>query len=248
MKKILIALNSRIVAADFQKRIPGCYEVMCCHNGTDALYLLDGYRPDVLVIDVMLDYLDGFSVIKAANAAGIYPRVIALTDFLSDYITDVSENLNVSHMFRYGSGMNAITASILELAESEEMRQSTSACIQELLIHLGFHMNTSGAAVIQTALEVYIQDPAQNLISQLYPKVAEICKGTPSQVERAIRTTVKRTWEQCNDALWRLYFAVGKNGNVARPKNGDFLARMSRCVENMLHSNEQSGMDSEKAG
>jgi len=46
------------------------YRVRLCHDGTDALAVLDEAVPDLLMIDVMLPRKDGFQVLEALRARG----------------------------------------------------------------------------------------------------------------------------------------------------------------------------------
>lgn len=239
MKKLLIAVNSELVSEDLKMRLFSRFEIQCCHNGTQALSTLNDFRPDVVLIDLMLSDLDGITVLKAANAAGIYPRVIALSDYISSYIVQALEQLDVCSLFRYASDMRAVTARIIELGEDSKALSSDRANARNLLAVLGFNMNSSGTSITEIALDLYRKNPSQTLSHELYSAVAALCNGSPAQVERAIRTSIESAWKNRNEEVWRLYFALGKAGNVSKPTNADFLARISGCMENISSSSKQ---------
>ncbi len=248
MKKLLIAVNSQVVSEDFQNRLDKYCRVLCCHSGTEAISLLSEFRPDVLVIDLMLPDLDGITVIKAVRAAGIFPRTVALSDYISSYIVSALEQLEVCRLFRYGIDMRAIAATVLQLIEDREELGSVRSDIRNFIAMLGFRMNNGTSNIIETALELYMRDPSQTFSSALYPATASLCGGSPGSVERAVRYGIECAWKNRNEAIWQLYFAVGKNGRVSKPTNADFLARASCGIRNMRRGIREEEPAKEKTG
>jgi two-component system, OmpR family, response regulator len=61
-------------------------------SGADALRLADGYRPDLIVLDVLLPDIDGFEVCRQLRATGDDVPVIFLTarDATSDTVTGLT--------------------------------------------------------------------------------------------------------------------------------------------------------------
>jgi DNA-binding response OmpR family regulator len=55
------------------------YEVTSVGNGEDALYEIEGGLYDLIVLDVMMPYMNGFDVAKKARAAGIKTPILMLT-------------------------------------------------------------------------------------------------------------------------------------------------------------------------
>ena len=55
------------------------YEVTAVENGADALDEIEGGIYDLIVLDVMMPYMNGFEVAKAARAAGIRTPILMLT-------------------------------------------------------------------------------------------------------------------------------------------------------------------------
>lgn len=248
MKKLLIAVNSAIVSEDLQERLCSHFDILCCHNGTQALAVLNDVRPDFLVIDLMFDDLDGITVLNAALAAGITPRVIALTDYVSTFMAAALEQLDVCSVFRYGSDMRVVAARVIEISEDSSQCRSVQSQIRNLIALLGFNMNALGTRMTEIAVQLYAQNPSQSITRDLYSAVARACNGTVSQVERGIRFSIEKAWLSRNEEIWRLYFSVGKNGKVSRPTNADFLARIACCIENISNVFEQEDRHREKIG
>ena len=55
------------------------YEVTSVENGEDALYEIEGGLYDIIVLDVMMPYMNGFDVAKKARAEGIKTPILMLT-------------------------------------------------------------------------------------------------------------------------------------------------------------------------
>lgn len=72
------------------------YGVLRAYSGTEALYLLEKYRPDLILLDLMLPglsgeellpRLEGIPVIVVSAKAGMEDKVRLLLDGAADYIT-----------------------------------------------------------------------------------------------------------------------------------------------------------------
>lgn len=248
MKKLLIAVNSEIVSDDLRERLASRFEIVCCHDGTEALAVLNDFRPDLLVIDLMLSGLDGITVLNASLAAGITPRVVALTDYVSSYMAASLEQMDVCSTFRYASDMRVVAARVIEISENLYQCRSVQAQIRNLIAVLGFNMNAFGTRMTEIAIHLYIQNPKQAVTQELYPAVARVCNGTATQVERGIRSSIESAWKTRNEEIWRLYFSVGKDGKVSRPTNANFLARIASCIQNISNVFEQEDRHREKIG
>ena len=240
MKKILLALNSEIMAEALQDRLRGAFDVVYCLNSEDALDLLGAYRPDVLVLDLMLGGMDSIGILQAARDTATCSKTVALSNYIGPYTAEMMEVLQVCHLEKTSCDIGQIAGRITDIAlwepDTERIRQS----IRNTLLNLSFKMNTENYRIIECAITEFFKDPSQPLTAQLYPTVARLCNGTATQVEKAIRTGVESAFKNGNESMWRLYFAAGKNGKVSKPTNGDFLARMAMCLnENIEKKGER---------
>lgn len=66
-------MPKKILAVDDEKHIVRLvqvnlerqgYEVVCAHDGKEALQKVEEERPDLVVLDVMMPYMDGFEVLQ----------------------------------------------------------------------------------------------------------------------------------------------------------------------------------------
>lgn len=43
------------------------YEAFCCHDGADAMEVIERLRPDVILLDLCMPQMDGFAVVEELN-------------------------------------------------------------------------------------------------------------------------------------------------------------------------------------
>ena len=236
MKKILIAVHSVQMAQQLHEQLGQMYCVIVCHNGVDAIEILQEHNPEVLVLDIRLSGMDGVTLLQIARHNGIHAQVIALADCLSDYILRALEQLEVSCLLRYDCSVSCIAARAMELVQ-QDCQDTPQMQFQRILALLGFRMNTVGCRITEQALCSYAENPSVHITTGLYPRVAKLCGGSVSQVEKAVRSSIESAWKNGDPQIWRMYFSTGKNGKAEKPSNGEFFARISRCV--MQECNEQ---------
>jgi two-component system alkaline phosphatase synthesis response regulator PhoP len=81
-RKVLIADDEPNIVTSLEFLMRGCdYEVRVARDGEEALRLAEEFRPDVLLLDVMMPLHDGFEVCRRlrANPATRGVRILMLT-------------------------------------------------------------------------------------------------------------------------------------------------------------------------
>ena len=86
--KLLIADAGEEFRLALAENARGFYRVRTAQEGKETLQLLLEFKPDILVLDMMLPGLDGVSILQSAADRGICPVVLAVTKFASDYLVD----------------------------------------------------------------------------------------------------------------------------------------------------------------
>ncbi len=68
------------------------FEVSTAPDGTSALRIARDFRPDLLVLDVMMPHMDGFEVVRRLRSEGILTPVVFLTarDATEDKVTGLT--------------------------------------------------------------------------------------------------------------------------------------------------------------
>ena len=229
--KMLIADASEQFAMSLADALRGAYILRTARDGREAMELVDSFRPDILVIDLMLPGLDGISVLRQTAAAGQSPMVLAMSRYISDYVAEAAAALGVGYLMPKPCDPQATAARISDL--SQRLRQPLFAqpdprtAVSNILLALGVPTKLRGYACTREAILEKIREPAQSVTKELYPTVAALCGGNAVQVERSIRSAIAAAWARGDHQLWQVYFP----GESARPTNASFISRLADCVE-----------------
>ena len=84
MRRLLIAIRSRALADMLTQDLSSRFEVHYCGTGTGVSDLIEGLRPDALVMDLRLPKRTGFAVPESCSRKP--PVIIALSEFIDDDI------------------------------------------------------------------------------------------------------------------------------------------------------------------
>lgn len=241
-RKLLIADGTEEFRLALAEALQGAYYVRCCQDGQEALALLRSFRPDILVLDLMLPGLDGISLLQAAVSSGICPMVLATTRFRNDYIYEASDRLGVGYLMVKPCDIRATVARIGDL--SQRIRQplvsqpDPRTHVSNLLLSLGIPTKLRGYAYLREAILLIVQKPDQSITKELYPTVASLCGDRGKNIERAIRSAIEKAWNQRDDRIWQMYFPPGPDGIISRPTNAAFI---SRLADSLLLQKESAG-------
>lgn len=222
MKTVLIAAESSYLREALAEDLAQQYRILTCADGKRALDAICDHQPDIMVIDLALQKMEGIAVLREAAIAGVQPATVVLAGVVNDSVVRALEDLKVCHIFCKPYSYDYIVACLLEL----EHRPCTGQSYAQLLAQLGFKMNTESTRILLTALGCYMENPEQKITRELYPQVAQLCGGTPLQVEKAIRSAIDAAWKK-NNRQWLKFFPTDNRGRVIRPTNGAFLSRIT---------------------
>jgi len=235
-QKLLIAEGTedfRIALAD---ALRGAYRVMVCSDGTQTREQMRLFRPDILVLDMMLPGLDGISLLQWAVQQQICPMVLATTRFVNDYVLESLSRLGVGYVMVKPCELGATVARIGDL--SQRIRQPVLALpdqrtrVSNLLLALGVPTKLRGYAYLREAILFDMEMPGQSITKVIYPEVARLCGCEAMHVERSIRSAIQAAWAHREEHLWQLYFPQESANGSRWPTNGAFLTRLADGLRN----------------
>ena len=239
--KILIADSLEEFCSALSDILGGKHQVCTTSEGPEALRLLHSFRPDILVLDLMLPGLDGITLLQRAHAQNIHPSVLATTRYSSNYIVHACSQLSVDYMMMKPCDIDATVARICDLAQqipsSAAPRPEARTLISNILLQLGIATKLRGYTYLREAILQMRQDPGQSITKEIYPAAAAVSPGaTAIQAERSIRTAIHGAWRTRDDAVWQLYFPPDDSGSVPRPTNAAFICRLADYLN--LHAQQ----------
>lgn len=236
MLKLIVADNSQERHRAIQKAVGKEYELYCCCDCEELADLLFGIQPDILLLDLMLPGGDGLALLRAANTAGIRPKVLAQTDYFNDHIGRALQGLDVCDVFKKPYTMEALVYKLediqLSLTEKEDIELLLRRNINSVLMALSFVRHNGGYNTVVAALETICHKGSLLPMKLLYQILIDTYGGTSTQIEKAIRDSISKAWENRNETIWKTYFPQGKTGKIPFPSNQLFLGQVgSRLLE-----------------
>ncbi len=238
MRKVLIADASEDWRELLEKHLGEEYQVRSCSDGLQVLELMDGFGPDVLVLDLMLSGTDGLNVIKALHVRPDHPQIVVTGRYFSNFVNAALERYQVDSIMLKPCTIQSVVERVREMlaedAEAVPVCQDSYDYITGLLVNLGAPTSQQGFRLLRRGIQSLMDNPNQQLTKNLYPDLATEFSTSPTNVEKALRTTVTAAWSKRRDEIWRLYFPPAPTGQIPKPTAGQFLIRMSDVVRSAL--------------
>lgn len=225
MRRVLIVDESEFF---IQLAIQKCFiqdEVRSCSDGFAALALLEDFRPDLLLINLSLPFLDGLSVLR--QAAYLPETVLVISHMTDPHIRRIVYALGADHVLYMPTPRTVRT--VLERVQGAEpgIRKDLRSSILEHLHRLGIPTDLDGYQMLTVGLPLYMKDPGQTLGKELYPAIAcALERGSSQTVERSIRQAIHAAWKHRDDRIWGMYFPPNPNGGISCPNNKKFLTAL----------------------
>lgn len=234
-RKLLLAEGNEELALALGEGLRGHYVLRVCRDGQTALQLMHTFRPDILVLDLMLPGLDGISLLQRITDAQLNPMVLATSRYYSEYILDAMDRFGVGYLIVKPCDTRATIARIGDLTSRIRQPKITPPdprdAVSNLLRQLRMRGKLKGFRYLREAIVLMAEDPDQALTKELYTEVARQFNTGYKQVERCIRTAIEEAWEVRDEQLWLQYFPPGADNVLSRPSNGDFIVRMAQCIQ-----------------
>ena len=222
MHRILVAVPSEIYTAVLKESLCNTYTVTCCHDGETALELLSETQPDGLVIDLMLPYKDGLTLLQETPFKP--PVIIGTTAANTPYITQRALELGIDQLLICPKPSCVVTRLMDALANKVPQTPTIEQQTTDLLHLLQVPAQHSGYRALCAIIPMYLEDTAQSLTKALYPAVAKICNyQSAAATEQNIRRAITAAWKARNPIIWSRFFDVTRK----RPTNWEFIARLA---------------------
>ena len=229
--KLLIADVVEEFSQALADRVRGAYRIRVCKDGRETLEMLLAFKPDIVVMDMLLPGLDGVTILEEAHRAGIRPAVLATSKMQTDYIIRSAERLEVSYLMIKPCDVKAAAERLRDITEHLSApvvtRPEPRTEIANILLAMNFSTKLRGYNYLREAIAEYMNRPGQSVTKELYPLVGKLCDASGSQVERSIRSAIEKAWQQRDEHIWRLYFPPNMGAELRRPTNGEFITALA---------------------
>lgn len=225
------------------------------YDGIEALQLVEKTRPEVLILDITMPYLDGIGVLERLSEFSQRPIVIVLTAFEQETMIqrlislgatyymvkpfDASTLFERIRQFAVGkpapfvAKINEDKISTVNIMNTNSYQREKSLNELELEVSKLFHemgipAHFRGYAYLRDAIIIAAKEVEVlgNITKNLYPRIAEKYKSTASGVESAIRHTIEIGWERGNSEFIEEFFGF-ENQKGRFPTTAAFIAKIA---------------------
>ncbi|MBQ3079100.1 MAG: sporulation transcription factor Spo0A [Clostridia bacterium] len=233
--------------ADSLSRKPDVEIVGLARDGAEALDMIKAHLPDVMLLDIVMPRLDGFSTLEMLNKMELSkrPRVIMLTGLTRDDFISRAMRLGADYYMIKPVDMLQLYQRILDVARSDESgdvlcvrnpeegnSDSADERVTNLFLSIGIPAHIKGYAYLREAVKMVLEDHDRinRITKELYPGIARRFSTTPSKVERAMRHAIEVAWSRGRlDSVNRIYgYKVFSPED--KPTNGEFIAMVADKV------------------
>lgn len=226
--RLLIAHSSELFTDMLVRRLQNSMEVCVCHDGCQALELLQNFHPEAMVLDLHLPRKDGLTLLRQSREL---PRtILGITGYCSLHVQRTAYALGVSQLLLMPTANSLVTGltTLLQQARDPLRKPDVREQVRGFLQDLRVSSHLDGYKQLTVALPLFVADPHQGLSKELYPAVAEILgSGDWRTVERSIRTAIRNAWNNRDPAVWARYFPE----NTDCPNTKRFLCRLAEMIE-----------------
>lgn len=221
--------------------------VFVANNGEEALNNILQNKPDVVVLDVLLSGIDGFTVIEKAKNNSAKCKFIVTSALSSETFVQKAMNLGVEYYMVKPIAPTIVLERILDLYETTssagkeisnvkeekpvaQVEQSKNKQLEEkitnIFITVGIPAHIKGYYFLREAIKMAIDNPEviNSITKQLYPSIAERFSTSASKVERAIRHAIEVAWNRGKIENINSVFGVKVYSSNEKPTNGEFIA------------------------
>jgi len=218
------------ISRELAQRLSGSCRVCIRQEGEDILRLTKELEPDVVVLDMMLPGVDGIELLSRLKQLPQCPSVLATVRYASGYVMQALTTLGADYIMSKPCIVNNMLARVKDLlcyrfcVETPDQMDGGEA--YDHARRLGVASKLKGSKYLRVALDLLIQNPNQQITKELYPAVGAVFHVSADRVERCIRHAIHLAWERRDDKIWRMYFPADASGQIPRPTNAQFMARL----------------------
>ncbi|MDR1070433.1 MAG: sporulation transcription factor Spo0A [Gracilibacteraceae bacterium] len=223
------------------------------YNGNDALTLIEIEKPDVVILDMIMPHMDGLGVLERLTELGLKPRVIVLTSFGQETMTQRAVQMGADYYILKPFDLETLGKRIRQLtdpageetallrrqlrsleSEAETEKEKIDARnldmeATKMIQFMGVPAHVKGYQYLRDAIVAVAKN--MNLLSgvtkELYPMIAKQYGTTPSRVERAIRHAIELAWDRGNSDFLNRFFGYTLNFERGKPTNSEFIAMVA---------------------
>lgn len=236
------------ILADFLEKQQNIEVVFKANDGMQTVDSVLKNKPDVLLLDMIMPYLDGLGVLERLNSVELdpMPRVIMLSAVGQESITQRAINLGAEYYVVKPFDLGILAKRIQQLTgsgeenapinksnviksvlkEEEGKKNDLEMDITNIIHEVGVPAHIKGYQYLRDAITMVVDDMdlLGAVTKELYPAIAKRNNTTPSRVERAIRHAIEVAWNRGRIETINSLFGYTVHNDKGKPTNSEFIA------------------------
>ncbi len=201
-------------------------------NGLVALEEIKKLQPKLVIMDVVLSGIDGFTLIEKINELKLDTKIIVLTSIsLDGFITKAIE-LGVSYYMIKPFNSESLKSRVIDVLSQRKSpftvvkNKNLEEKITNIFITVGIPAHIKGYQFLREAIKMAVDNPEviNSITKKLYPSIADKFETSASKVERAIRHAIEVAWNRGKIENINSLFGIKVYSNNEKPTNGEFIA------------------------
>ena len=199
-------------------------------DGLETLSLIQTARPDVVLLDLIQQRLDGLGILRRLAGREDAPPVLVLTGFVNAAVVAECAKLGAAYFIPKPCDTAALMQCLRQCAKAGG--KSPAAAATDVLHEIGVPAHVKGYQYLREGILFTIRDadPTAGITKVLYPTVAKKFSSTPSCVERSMRHAIDIAWNRGDEDVQEKIFCGAFSGSTGRPTNGEFIATIAELV------------------
>ncbi|MFA6947655.1 MAG: sporulation transcription factor Spo0A [Eubacteriales bacterium] len=222
-------------------------------NGEEAMYKINAYRPDIVIIDAWLSKIDTVTIVKNVRSqsySDMTPSFLicspisnqgAFAEYMKkncDYF--LQKPINYALLY---DRVQSITQNRMGLRSGTykyAVCEDIETQVTNIIHQIGVPAHIKGYQYLRCAIMMAVDnsDVINSVTKVLYPSIAKKYTTTSSRVERAIRHAIEVAWDRGDVDILNSYFGYTIQNNRGKPTNSEFIAMISDRVR-LANKNKQ---------
>ena len=208
------------------------------NDGLELVRMVRQLKPDVVILDMVLEGIDGLEAVKQIRQTGQKAKILVLSGYSGGGLARKAAEYGADYLMCKPCRMETVFDRLRALFEtgieadageepgvSRDLEREVTAIIHDI----GVPAHIKGYQYLREAIVYTVNDmDAINAVTKvLYPAVARKFGTTASRVERAIRHAIEVAWDRGDLETLQKYFGYTVSNSKGKPTNSEFIAMIA---------------------
>ena len=203
-------------------------------DGEELINLINSLKPDVVVMDIVLQNCDGFKVLESVK--DVNTNIVVQSSLSIDGFINKAISLGAKYYCIKPFDVNTLKERIDDIVNTKnstnkmffnsKSKSQIEEKITNIFITVGIPAHIKGYQFLREAIKLAIDNPEiiNSITKKLYPTIAEKYDTSASKVERAIRHAIEVAWNRGKIENINNLFGIKVYSSNEKPTNGEFIA------------------------